>query len=547
MSTAESKASGATSSGHGKQIFRNTISAWGYKILKAVLTFFLNPLLILEFGKEGYGLIVLFSTLIAFSDLADLGIRPALGRQLSEAASRKEYGIFNGLVNSALAVYATLWVLLSGILVLGTGWLVSIFTDDGKLAADAESLFRYYGVFTLAVAFSRPAFSAVVAGMNRFDMRNYVEMIYTIISQVGVLAVLWLTDAGLWGWVLVNGVAQLVNVTMLARSANKVAPWLEISFKHTSMQVVKGLYGFGSMLFLQQWARRIKYDADPFVISYYLNPGALATYKPANSLMANIRPLLTSFAGQLYPVATGMHAKGEKAGMQRLFLSSTRYTLLLSIPMLVFFTVFGHEVMAAWLGRVLSPEDVETAGWVLIGWAVIEFAVSLEGASWSILFGMKKIRFPVFADLVVATLSVTCGILIVTQTDLGVKGLVLAPACLELVVRPMYQFYAARNLSLPMGQVLRESWLRPFGLLAILGGFTFGLEKLLPATDVWLLLVDLALVGTVFLILLWSIGLSGEERGMIRNKVLRGKTPPAPVVPEPFIEPEEQEGAGITP
>jgi len=504
-----------------KQVAKNTLSAWGYKIMKAGLTFFINPLLILEFGREGYGLIILFTTLISFADLADFGVRPSLGRFVAEAKAKGDAKAFNSYINSALVVYGGLWVLLSVLLLLCSGWFVRQFATDLHLQSEAELLFRYYGVFTLFIAFFRPVFSAIISGFGRFDIRNGIETVYTLLSGVGVLVVLYLFDLGLLGWVVINMVALTLNATMLYRSAKKLAPYLAFGKAYISKEALKDLYGLGGLVFLSQWARRIKYDADPFIITRFIGPAAISTYKPGNSLMTNIKPLLDSFAGQLYPTTTDMHTRGDMSNLRKLFFTSSRYTIMLSIPMLVLFLAFGPDVMRIWMGGVLLPEEVRTAGFVLMGWAVIEFASSLEGAATPILFGMKKVRLLTFSYLVVAGLGLLTSIVLIKTTTLGVLALLIGPAVLEFIIRPWYLWYAGRNVGAGLLEIFKEIYLPGAILTLFAAALSLGVRLIIIPSNLFLLLLDFSLVGAGYLALAYLIGLGKTERAFIHGFVAK--------------------------
>ncbi len=59
------------------QIIKNTLTGWGAILVRAVIALVMVPILIGAMGKEGYGLIGLFSVLVGLSAVADLGLRSA--------------------------------------------------------------------------------------------------------------------------------------------------------------------------------------------------------------------------------------------------------------------------------------------------------------------------------------------------------------------------------------------------------------------------------------------------------------------------------------
>lgn len=503
-----------------RQIARNTLTGWGYKALKIGLSIFTNPLLIAGLGKEGYALITLLATLIGFSELTDLGVRPALGRELAEARSHGRQHEVNALTSSALAVYACLFALLAAGLLVATPVLARLMAGaDAPLTEEAVWLIRTYGVFALAVAFARPVYSAVLAAANRFDLRNQAESLFTLVQGFGVIGVLAFTDWGLLGWVAVSAAAQAFNLGQIIYYAHKAEPGLRLRPSLVQKSEIKRLYSLGSLLFISQWAKKIKFDADPLVIARFLNPAQVALYKPANSLMANIRPLLTTFAGQLYPVTTKLFAEGDTARVQTLFLAASRYTLLMAIPVAVFFGFYGEEVMRLWLGSVLSPEDIRTAGHVLSGWALIELGVAFEGSAWSVLFGMRRVRFVIWGEVVAALVNVAASIWLVQVTDWGVMAVVIPSVVLEALFRPFYALYAARAAGISPLRLFAEVYARPLQIGILLSLVAIWAYYWAPPVG-WLpLTLHGGLIGILFLLLAYLLGLKKTEKDSVTRLV----------------------------
>ena len=497
-----------------RQLILNTASSWGYRLLKVALAIFTGPVLIRELGKAGYGVLILFTALLSFTELADLGLRPALGRELAEARGRGDTVRFNTLFSTALLVYAGLFVAFAFLLLVFGGWFISAYAPAQMDVGALRILFIPYGIFSLMLAFARPAFSAVLASANRFDLRNGIETIYTLVAGVGILLALGVWHTGLSGWVAVQVVALLGNMAMLVAAARRAAPGLAFRPGRASRAETAQLYGLGSALFLGQWAKKIKFDADPFVISSFLSAGVLAAYKPPASLMANVRPLLAAFAGQLYPLTTGMAARGEQAQVRRLFLAASRYTVLMAVPVLVGMAIYGEDIMQLWLGRVLGPADTHLAGQVLAGWGAIEFCVALEGASWAVLLGQKKVRFVTVVDICAALANILASILLIRYTNLGVMGVVWPTIVLEGLVRPLYAWRAGASCGATLPEIVRHIWAPSIWIALLLASAAFCLRSVLSSTG-WLLGAHVALLGAAYLLLGYGIGLEPAERKII--------------------------------
>ena len=214
-----------------------------------------------------------------------------------------------------------------------------------------------------------------------------------------------------------------------------------------------------------------------------------------------------------------MLVQGQTEALQRLFIKSSRYTILLAVPVLATFTTFAHPLMHHWMGRALGPEDTAAAAYILAGWATIEFAVTLEGSSTAIMFGMKKLRFVVWANLIATILGIVGSIWLISSTDLGLRALVVVPACIELVVRPTYIWYTSKQIGLPFLPTLRQIMGRPMAVLAGLFVLNVGLYYLLPTFELWGMMIALVIDGIAFIGLAWAFGITEDERQMVMRKV----------------------------
>jgi|GEM_PF-7059424 len=505
-----------------RQIVWNTLTGWGYKVLKIGIALVTNPLLIAGLGREGYALITLLATLVSFSELTDLGLRPALGRELAEARSRQDAATYNRLVSSAMLAYGVLFLLLAAALWVATPALAGLMA--GKKAAlthEAIWLIRTYGVFALAIAFARPGYSAVLASANRFDFRNQAETVFTVLNGAGLIAVLTFTNWGLGGWVAVAVATQAFNLVQIILYAHRAQPSLRVHFSLARFAELKRLYAFGSLLFVSQWAKKIKFDADPLLIAKYLSPAAVALYKPASSLMANVRPLLITFAGQLYPVTTKLFIDKNIPGIRALFLHASRYTLLMAVPVAVFFGCYSREVMDLWLGAVLAPAEITIAGNVLAGWALIELAVALEGSAWAVLFGMRKVQFIIWIEVVAALLNLAASWYLLAYSNLGVMAVVVPSVLIEGLIRPAYAWYAGHCTQLSGWQTISGVYTRPVVVgIGLLG--TAYLFKQISLAYGWLPLgLHGAGIGLTYMVLVVTAGLTAHERSQIQAQIVR--------------------------
>src|SRR5207249_4252741 len=111
------------------------------------------PLLIRFLGKDGYGVVTVLIAVVAMCAMADFGFRTALSRHLADELARGQHARFNELFSSAVAVA----VVAGGC--AGLMWwtvapsLIEFFNVPASLAAQAQSVFRWYGAIAIPLSF----------------------------------------------------------------------------------------------------------------------------------------------------------------------------------------------------------------------------------------------------------------------------------------------------------------------------------------------------------------------------------------------------------
>ena len=107
---------------HGKKIINNSMISIFYKITMLLLGFITRKIFIVCLGEEILGLNSLYSNLLEFLNLADLGIGVAVQYQLYEPLVKKDNEKLSRIVTASKRIYNTI-----GLIVLIIGIIISFF------------------------------------------------------------------------------------------------------------------------------------------------------------------------------------------------------------------------------------------------------------------------------------------------------------------------------------------------------------------------------------------------------------------------------------
>ncbi|MCE5327992.1 MAG: oligosaccharide flippase family protein [Planctomycetaceae bacterium] len=493
------------------RITLNTATNWAYSGLRALIQLAMVPFLLEKLGTSGYGIIGLVGVIVSSTELLDMGLRSGLGRHLAFEIARKDYRRFNELASTGLATYLILGSLFASACIILARPIAALFKVPPELVNQAVFLIRVYGGLSILVYFLQPVFNATIIGENRFDIRNYLDMGYTVVQGGLLFAVLGLTSYGLMGYTLVSSGTLVLSLLARVWAAKRLWPSMRLSPRFVRLDAFKPMLSLGSKLFVFHLTRFISIRSDPIIITRFFGPAGVALYTPGLSLPAMADQIIGGFRGQLETVATRFHAVGEKARLHALLIRGTKYTLLMGIAACVILGVFAHSIIKVWLGRRLG-ESYQITAWFMVGWSVVYLASYAAGTQWAVLMAVNRMNFITKLNVASGIINVLASIYLAGFTPLGVLGVIIPTAILANITRPIVSIHTARVCGLPVRRYFWEAYARPLVVLVILAAIGLALRFAVNPQTLLSLAACVAAVALAWLPLCWWVGFDKEDK-----------------------------------
>jgi O-antigen/teichoic acid export membrane protein len=505
------------------RIIWNACSKWLATLANAGMSLLLVPFLLSKLGKEGFGLSALVGVIVSLSAVADMGLQAALSRQLAAALAENNRRKFGELYASALSVFLTAGLLCAGACALFAPELARLFHVSKSLMEPAIWVVRYYGSATILLSLVKPAYTAVLASHNRFDLFNHAETGLSLARGASLLLVLTLTASGLYGWAAANLACSCGELIVIRHLARRVHPRLVLAPRFVRLGAMASLFSLGGYFFIVKLIGMLGVHADPLILTSFLGPAAVALYRPPGLLASLGRSIVLAMTWQLHPLATHYHVRGETHSLQQVLLRGTRLTLLIGIPVCVFLIVFAAPITTAWLGKQLQ-ENCPTAAWLLVLFASSELCDYAGGSQSPVLIGMNRLRFVVLLNLPLAAVNLLGSILLVGYTPLGVIGVLVPTVTVFAIRRIVETIYVARATRVGVWRYLKESYLRPFAVLIGLSGVAVILRLTWAQPSISRLAECGVATAIVWAGLTWALGFTAEDRGSCRSLLKRIRT-----------------------
>ena len=300
---------------------------------------------------------------------------------------------------------------------------------------------------------------------------------------------------------------QVLSVRVIKRTA----PELRFGWRGAKRSLVRTILSFSSSLFVIDMATRLQTKTDEMVIGVFLSIGSITPYSLARRLSEVAQILTDQFMKVLLPLASELDAENDRARLRSLYITSTRLTLAIFLPVGCVLIVFASAILSAWVGA----EYAEYSHLVII-LTVASLIATSQWPAGSILQGIARHRLLAGTSTcsALANLALSIGLLY----PFGLMGVALGTLipttaeCLGFVLP-----YAMRVVGVSTSEAFKQIFLPSMIPAVPMIIFLYVLQRVVEPLSL-LSIMPLAGVGVVvYLTGYLSMGASAVERQICRS------------------------------
>lgn len=421
-------------------VARGALTALGVRGLGVLAGLVAVPLTLGYLGPERYGAWMAIAAVLAWLQVADLGIANGLTNAVSEAYALAEPQTAQGHVATAF------WSLLTVAALLGVGFgfasphvdwaaLFNVQSPDA-VAEIGAAVALAVGLFLAALPFT--TLDRIYLAHQQGTLANLWSAFGNIVSLVAI----WLattTGGGLVTLVLAAQGTQLgVQVLNAVWLFGRHRPNLRPAPGRIRRGSLARLTRDGGRFFAIQVLGILLFSIDQIVIARVLGAEQVTPYAVAWRLFGLVNMVATVYAPYLWPVYAEARARGDFAWIAR----TLRWTVVASVGATVLpvvgLAVFGRPIIEAWAGAsAVSPPSLLLWMAVLTVFLVAgsAFACMLNGVgqlTGQMVYGALAAAANVFLSIVFASRYGIVGVTAATVMAYG--ALALVPTAFEAAV-----------------------------------------------------------------------------------------------------------------
>ena len=477
--------------------------ATGLVVLLVIVTVLARRLSVAELGTYG-----LMSTLAVYLLVLKNSISSSALRAMASARDDDE----RAAAFSTCVVFYAATGLATGLLVVAAGFAASEVVLEGELQADARDGALLLAVVTavgLAATVNLDAMRAALL-LTRSAANEIAALIVFAALMLGLVA----ADASLPVLIGASGSIPLISGTI--NLAAKRALGLPFRFHRAAVtreQARRVLPTAGYLLVLEL-SNLVIYALDRIVLGVFASAAVLGLYEgPVRS--HNVLYALNQALGLTsLPMAARYAEAGDRRRLRELVVRGSRYTLALTVPVVVTLMVMARPTLEVWLGERYG--DGATALAIITSYWLVYGQLALTP---NFLVGAGRARE--VARLLATVAAANLALSLALTPSLGLEGPALGTAIPFLLAAPLVLRLALGASGASLGELARHAWLPAYALGAALAALLALTRSVADVDSFWALATVLVAGPLAYWTAYWLAVLSPEERALGRGLLRR--------------------------
>ncbi|MGA2527531.1 MAG: oligosaccharide flippase family protein [Acidimicrobiales bacterium] len=463
-----------------------------------------------------FGILVLTTSIISYSNLLDLGIGITVMKMVAERAHAGPTDEITTIVRNAIAMFVAIGAVVFAVLLGMEPFVGGLFKVSG------ENLHLFQTTLAIAalgigVSFPSAIYTAVHQAHGDYRYMNVLGIL-TQALQVGVGMVLLLAGFGIVALVSLTAALNVVGFCAKIRHSRKRFG-VKVRQGKFSWAITRQMFSMSVWIFLMNFASHLIFSTDNIVVGAVIGTSAVASFQVALGPASTLQTAGDQFNMVSLTAAASLRAQGAMDDLRRLLLEATRLVAAVAMPGVVVFALWGRQLLALWVGRSFES-SLSTLVVLSIGYLL----AALEGAANQVVLALNRYRLISLLSLAEAAANLILSVILAKR--MGILGVALGTTIpLTVMALGIYIPLACRLIELPYSRLLRR-----LALPVAVNAAVYGILRLVAAgpKEFSNLLVLLTASAGVFAVCFGlSVMLDSQERstyiGMLRQQVAQRK------------------------
>lgn len=492
-----------------KQLTIGALLSYSAIIFNIISGLIYTPWMIRTIGDDQYALYTLATSVIAIF-MMDFGIGASVTKFLTNYYAREQYEEADRFMGIVYKVFIAISVVIAAALSVFYFLIDTVYV---KLTPSELATFKhlYLIVATYSVlSFPFTTFNGILMANECFievKACNFGQKVFNVI----LIIIFLLLDRGVYALVLVHAFSNAVFL-LLKYSFIRKRTKQHVQLKFWNKELARQLFGFSVWVTVISLAQRCIFNMMPTLIAATVNSAAVTLFSLAATLEGYVYTFADAVNGMFMPRVSRILAQGKVEQELSSLMSKVGRFHVYTIGLLyIGFICIGRQFVELWMGK--GYESVYICALLLIFPSLIDVPQQIAKTTLMVSDIMKE-QCVIYALMAVANVMLS----LILLPMVGVVGAAVS-ICIAYLIRTL-AFNVLYHKRLPIDLVYYFK--SAYGRWLIIAGMTltWGLFVQMLSLNGWLGLLGKAiLIGTVYIILIFLIGLDRPTRDLAMKKV----------------------------
>lgn len=450
-------------------------------VVELGISFAAKVLMARVLGKFDYGVATIGITVLAFgSTVFLLGLNTGVGRYLPRY---DDTGRRKGVIRSAVQVVLAVSIAVAALLFV----FAEPIATHALGAPEASDVLRI-AALGLPFAAMLKLSIGVVQGMQQSLPKVVIRNVSQPVLRFALVAAALVIGAGsvgiVWAYVIAFALTALLGAYYVVRETPALAPVDAVPMR-------RELVAFSAPLMLMTSMLMVLSKLDIFLVSYFRETAAVATYNVVYPLSELMTVTLSAFSFIFMPALSELHADGKDAEMHRIYQVVTKWIFVVTLPLFLGMVLFPETA----IGLTFGPEYAD-GSLALVVLALGFFTHGVAGPNVNTLTSIGRTRIIMIDNLLAAAANVALNVLLIPRYSFLGAAVATTVSYAGLNVLYSVQLYRATGIHPVTGEILRPGALAVVTMGALYWGMTTAVP-VTPATVVGTMVAFTAIYGVI--------------------------------------------------
>jgi O-antigen/teichoic acid export membrane protein len=502
-------------SSRARRILLNSLSTYARMGISLLLGLALTRATLVASGsatisaQEAFGVLLLLVSVGGITSFVNDGLQQAFIRFLATESPQKSESYVK-LFASGWVLSATVGTAAALILLLFSSQIASLFRIPAEMKASAPGMLEVIAISALLTSFLRPWQAALLA-MDNFALENARQVSEKLLALSAVLVLPLFDTHSIIAITAIWQGAQPLTLAVTTLYCRRRYPGARVRLQmanHADIKRLASLAGWTSLLGL---GSSLYERTDQVLINLMIGPAYNAYYALAAQLQSHATSMVTSLTNVLLPTTSRLLATGTRWEQHQLLIRSTRYVVVIALPIAGGIAAFATPLVHLWLGTGYQ-ETIRIIPLLML----VMLCRTPQHVGWVYLTAARKLRWPALALWIDALANVGISIVLVKYYDLGLSGIVLGTLMTNALRFIAFQMpYVARTAEMPVRKYWRDGLRAPLVFATIAGGGWIAITR--GASSQPIAISAFTLISLVYAMWVWTSLFDEFERTLVRQ------------------------------